>query len=100
MDMDDISDRSIATLKALEEVGAINLEVLLSKAAEVQGALRTAGIELEPGDICYKFTMHIGPHFGDVVGVAAEVQRLGFAIERAKKPVSRAAKKTAERTQK
>ena len=22
------------------------------------------------------------PHFGDVVGVAAEVQRLGFAIER------------------
>ncbi len=82
MDMDDISDRSIATLKALEKVGAIDLDVLLSKATEVQGALKEAGIELEPGDICYKFTVHIGPHFGDVVSVAAEVQRLGFAIER------------------
>ncbi len=82
MGMSDISDRSVATLKALEEIGAINLDVLLSRASEVQGALKKAGVELEPGDICYKFTMHIGPHFGDVVGVAAEVQRLGFAIER------------------
>jgi hypothetical protein len=82
MGMSDISDRSVATLKALEKVGAINLDVLLSRASEVQGALKEAGVELEPGDICYKFTMHIGPHFGDVVGVAAEVQRLGFAIER------------------
>jgi hypothetical protein len=80
--MDEISDRSVATLKALEQVGAINLDVLLSRANEVQGALKEAGVELEPGDICYKFTMHIGPHFGDVVSVAAEVQRLGFAIER------------------
>ena len=82
MEMDDISDRSIATLKALEKVGAIDLDVLLSRATEVQGALKEAGVELEPGDICYKFTVHIGPHFGDVVSVAAEVQRLGFAIER------------------
>jgi ABC-type tungstate transport system permease subunit len=80
--MSDISDRSVATLKALEKVGAINLDVLLTRANEVQSALKDAGVELEPGDICYKFTMHIGPHFGDVVGVAAEVQRLGFAIER------------------
>jgi ABC-type tungstate transport system permease subunit len=80
--MNEISDRSVATLKALEKVGAINLDVLLSRAAEVQGALKEAGVELEPGDICYRFTMHIGPRFGDVVGVAAEVQRLGFAIER------------------
>ena len=82
MGMDEISDRSVATLKALEQVGAINLDVLLSRASEVQSALKEAGVELEPGDICYKFTMHIGPHFGDVVSVAAEVQRLGFAIER------------------
>ncbi|MCW2847880.1 MAG: hypothetical protein JWR90_1854 [Marmoricola sp.] len=80
--MTEISDRSVATLKALEKVGAINLDVLLSQAQEVQGALKEAGVELEPGDICYKFTMHIGPHFGDVVQVAAEVQQLGFAIER------------------
>jgi hypothetical protein len=82
MGMDEISDRSVATLKALEKIGAINLDVLLSRANEVQGALKEAGVELEPGDICYQFTMHIGPHFGDVVSVAAEVQRLGFAIER------------------
>lgn len=80
--MSDISDRSVATLQALEKVGAINLDVLLSKAGEVQDALEAAGVEIEPGEICYRFTMHIGPHFGDVVGVAAEVQRLGFAIER------------------
>jgi hypothetical protein len=80
--MTEISDRSVATLKALEKVGAINLDVLLSQAKEVQGALKEVGVDLEPGNICYKFTMHIGPHFGDVVSVAAEVQELGFAIER------------------
>ena len=80
--MTEISDRSVATLKALEKVGAINLDVLLSHAKEVQGALEEVGVDLEPGNICYKFTMHIGPHFGDVVSVAAEVQELGFAIER------------------
>jgi hypothetical protein len=80
--MTEISDRSVATLKALEKVGAINLDVLLSQAKEVQGALQEVGVDLEPGNICYKFTMHIGPHFGDVVSVAAEVQELGFVIER------------------
>jgi hypothetical protein len=63
MGMDEISDRSIATLKALEKVGSIDLDVLLSRADEVRSV-----------------TTH--PHFGDVVSVAAEVQRLGFATER------------------
>jgi len=76
------SERSVETLRALDKVGAINLDVLISKAAEVQSALKEAGVDLEPGEICYRFTMHIGPHFGDVVSVAAEVERLGFAIER------------------
>jgi hypothetical protein len=76
------SERSVETLRALDKVGAINLDVLISKAAEVQAVLKEVGVELEPGEICYRFTMHIGPHFGDVVSVAAEVERLGFAIER------------------
>ena len=80
--MSHYGDRSVETLRALEKVGAINLDVLISKAAEVQSALKQAGVDLEPGEICYRFTMHIGPHFGDVVSVAAEVERLGFAIER------------------
>jgi len=76
------SERSVETLRALDKVGAINLDVLISKAAEVHAVLKEVGVELEPGEICYRFTMHIGPHFGDVVSVAAEVERLGFAIER------------------
>jgi hypothetical protein len=82
MDMSAYSERSVETLKALDKIGAINLDVLVSRAAEVQGVLKEVGVELEPGEICYRFTMHIGPHFGDVVSVAAEVERLGFAIER------------------
>jgi hypothetical protein len=76
------SERSVETLRALDKVGAINLDVLISKAADVQAVLKEVGVELEPGEICYRFTMHIGPRFGDVVSVAAEVERLGFAIER------------------
>jgi hypothetical protein len=61
--MDVISDRSVATARALETVGAIDLDVLLRRAHEVRS-----------------ITTHA--HLGDVVSVAAEVQRLGFAIER------------------
>ncbi|MGH8961435.1 MAG: hypothetical protein ACRDWT_09535 [Jatrophihabitantaceae bacterium] len=76
------SERSVETLKALEKVGAINLDVLISRAEEVRGALKDVGVILEPGEICYRFTMHIGPQLGDIVSVAAEVEQLGFAIER------------------
>ncbi len=58
---------SVATSNALKNLDAINLDVLRSRATQVRGALREAGVERERGD---------------VVGVAAEVQRLGFAIER------------------
>ena len=81
MGMNEIRHRSVATVQALEAVGAIDHDVLLSRAAEVQGALQKLG-ELEHGDLNYRLTMHTGPHAGDIVVVAAEVQRLGFAIER------------------
>ncbi len=60
--MSAMSHRSVATLKAQELVGSIDLDALVRRASE--------------------FRIDAHPHFGDVVGVAAEVQRLGFAIER------------------
>jgi hypothetical protein len=79
--MNETKGRSVTTLSALENVGAVNLDMLLSRAAELQGALRRTG-ELEPGVNRYQLTVHVGSHASDVVSVAAEVQRLGFAIER------------------
>ena len=76
--MSDISDRSAATLTALEKVGAINHDLLLSRAAEVQASLRRVERAIESDAIGHRSMIH----FGDVVGVAAEVQRLGFATER------------------
>jgi hypothetical protein len=61
--MSETSDRAVATKKARELVGAVNLDILLSRATEVRSARRCS-------------------RSGDVVGVAAEVQRLGLAIER------------------
>ncbi len=80
--MSELSKQSVAALQALEKVGAINLDVLVGRAEEVRGALTDVGIDLEPGNICYKFTVHIGPHFGDIVDVAAEVRELGFEMQR------------------
>lgn len=76
------ANRSVEVLRALDKVGAINLDVLLGRAEEVQSVLAERGITLEPGDICYKFTMHIGPRLVDLVSVAAEVERLGFSLQR------------------
>jgi hypothetical protein len=77
------TERSVEVLHALNKIGAINLDVLLGRAEEVQSVLHNSGVRLEPGDICYKFTMHIGPRLVDLVQVAAEVERLGFQITRA-----------------
>ncbi len=76
------TDRSVEVLHALNKIGAINLDVLLGQAQEVHSALADQGVRLEPGDICYKFTMHIGPRLVDIVQVAAEVERLGFSLSR------------------
>jgi hypothetical protein len=75
-------DRSVTVLQALDKIGAINLEVLLSRADEVRTSLAEAGLELEPGDICYKFTMHVGPRVFDIVQVAQEFEQLGFKLTR------------------
>jgi len=79
-DMDDKT--AIETLRVLHEVGAINLDVLVKNAAEVKGSLADRGVALEPGDICYKFTMHVGPRIFDLVTVAAEIEELGYRFDR------------------
>lgn len=73
---------AVEVLHALDEIGAINLDVLLGRADEVASVLAGRGMQLEPGDVCYKFTMHIGPRLVDLVQVAAEVEKLGFSLQR------------------
>jgi hypothetical protein len=73
---------AIETLRVLNDMGAINLDVLVRNAAEVKSSLADRGVALEPGDICYKFTMHVGPRFFDLVSVAAEIEELGYRFDR------------------
>ena len=68
-------------LKKLDAIGAINLEVLVSKSSEIRSIAGLAG--LEPGEICYLFNLHIGPRRDfDLVTVANEVRQLGFELRR------------------
>lgn len=78
METRETSGRTTATATALERVGAINHDLLLSRAAEVQAALRRTGDELGSDDIHRRSTIRIG----DLIGVAAEVHRLGFVLQR------------------
>ena len=66
-------------LRRLDQIGAIKLEVLLTKSAEIKGI---AGAHLEPGDICYKHYIRIGPPKDlELVSVAAELRQLGFELK-------------------
>ncbi len=70
-------------LRRLDEIGAIKLDVLASKASEIQSI---AGINLDDEDhgICYPFMVHIGPRRDlDLVSVAAQLKQLGFDLKRA-----------------
>ncbi|MCA0239700.1 MAG: hypothetical protein LCI02_02485 [Proteobacteria bacterium] len=72
-------------LKKLDALGAINLDVLVSKSSEIKSIAGMAG--LEPGEICYLFNLHIGPRRDfDLVTVADQVKQLGFELKRAAGP--------------
>ncbi|MFN7995723.1 MAG: hypothetical protein U0Q18_19085 [Bryobacteraceae bacterium] len=69
-------------LRRLDEIGAIKLDVLASKAAEIQSV---AGVAIDDDDhgICYPFYIRIGPrHDVDLVSVAAQLKQLGFELKR------------------
>lgn len=82
------ADRSVhaaEVLRRLDAIGAINLDVLVSRSAEIK-SITSSFAELEPGDICYPFMIRIGPrHDFDLVSVANQLRQLGFDVKRLNK---------------
>jgi hypothetical protein len=77
-------------LRKLDELGAIKLDVLVAKAAEIQG-VAGAAIDDEDHGICYPFYVRIGPRRDiDLVAVAAQVKQLGFELKRAQAAAGKA----------
>ena len=69
-------------LRRLDEIGAIKLEVLASKASEIQG-IAGASLDDEDHGICYPFYIRIGPRRDiDLVSVAGQLKQLGFELKR------------------
>lgn len=85
MDAQDNSKRkhgAAQVLHRLDEIGAIKLDVLVAKAAEIQG-IAGAALDDDDHNICYPFYIRIGPRQDlDLVSVAAQVQQLGFELKR------------------
>ena len=76
-------------LRRLDEMGAIKLDVLASKASEIQGV---AGVSLDDDDhgICYPFYIRIGPRRDiDLVSVASQLKQLGFDLKRVNVPAAK-----------
>jgi hypothetical protein len=77
-------------LRRLDEIGAIKLDVLASKASDI---LSIAGVSIDDdGDhgICYPFYIRIGPrHDIDLVSVASQLKELGFELNRVNSPVAK-----------
>jgi len=78
---------AVEVLRKLNDLGAINLDVLISKAAEIKaitGGGATASFDDDPEHrICYKHYIKIGPRDEiDLVSVAAELKGLGFEVKR------------------
>lgn len=85
MDSHDIKNRhahAAEVLRRLDGIGAIKLDVLVSKSTEIQG-IAGASIDDEDRRICYPFYIHIGPRSDlDLVSVAAQLRQLGFDLTR------------------
>ena len=81
---------AVKLLRRLDDIGAIKLDVLLSKSAEIKdivsagsGGGSGAVAELDEWDrICYPFVIRIGPrHDFDLVTVVNELNQLGFDVK-------------------
>ena len=78
---------AVDVLRRLNDIGAINLDVMIAKADEIKalsGGGGSAASELEPEDrICYRFYIKFGPRLDvDIVSVASELKALGFEVTR------------------
>lgn len=79
---------AVQVLRRLDDIGAIKLDVLLSKSAEIRQVATAAGgggggsVALEEWEnICYPFVIRIGPrHDFDLVTVVDELKQLGFEV--------------------
>jgi hypothetical protein len=81
----DRNAQAVDVLRRLNDLGAINLDVMISKADEIKtvSGAGSAVAELEPGDICYPFYIKVGPRQDiDLVSVASELRALGFDVKR------------------
>lgn len=84
--------QAVEVLRRLNDLGAINLDVMIAKAAEIKAITSgggsssgaTGALELDPEDrICYKFYLKLGPRDEfDIVSVADELRGLGFEVKR------------------
>ncbi len=87
MDMSDMKVkaqhlRAADVLRRLDAIGAIDLDVLVSKSAEIQNIAGLSALDPEDG-ICYPFMVRIGPRLDfDLVSVATQVRQLGFELTR------------------
>jgi hypothetical protein len=79
---------AVQVLRRLDDIGAIKLDVLLSKSAEIRQVATAAGgggagsVALDEWEnICYPFVIRIGPrHDFDLVTVVDELKQLGFEV--------------------
>jgi hypothetical protein len=80
---------AVKALRRLDEIGAIKLDVLLSKSADIRDISAGGGGGTGPGavadyeweNICYPFYIRIGPrHDFDLVTVVDELRGLGFEV--------------------
>lgn len=86
----DRNARAVEVLRRLDEIGAIKLDVLISKATEIKTIIGGGGggggglAQIDEWDrICYPFMIRIGPrHDLDLVSVASELRQLGFEVKR------------------
>jgi hypothetical protein len=82
------SASAVQILRRLNDIGAIKLDVLLSKSAEIKDIVAAGGggsgvAELDEWDrICYPFVIRVGPrHDYDLVSVVADLRQLGFEVK-------------------
>ena len=84
--------QAVDVLRRLNDLGAINLEVMIAKADQIKAVTNGGGAggavaELDPEDrICYPFYIKVGPRLDvDIVSVASELRGLGFEVKRLSK---------------
>ena len=82
------SSSAVQLLRRLDDIGAIKLDVLLSRSAEIKDIVTSAGggsgiAELDEWDrICYPFVIRIGPRRDfELVTVVDELRNLGFDVK-------------------